>query len=250
MTYSIYYDLLEPYIEIIKNLWNKIINNFNFLKDSHKDIDSVINDSISQVKNEVKLGIKEGIKEALDETLTEIEMSEDLFKLIKQIALISSGMFFIYFIFILPGSTDTLNQYNWFNQSLIELKIAIKDLLINPVTPSNPGSPNNPTINLDIPKSMVDVGVSPIKTIYPNSPTISEGVSTITPNSPVTSINSNISPIQTVSEYVEASTQTHLQGLQVTRDIVSNETILSQLPPTSKESLKQSVNSIIRTITD
>lgn len=35
-----------------------------------------------------------------------------------------------YFIFILPVNPEDLTQYNWVNQSLIELKLSIIDLII------------------------------------------------------------------------------------------------------------------------
>ena len=55
-TYSIYNDILEYYIELIRNLWNIIINYFNKLlnlSSSKNELESVLKDSISQLKSDV-----------------------------------------------------------------------------------------------------------------------------------------------------------------------------------------------------
>src|SRR5580658_4491880 len=49
------YDLLEPYIEIIKHSYDKLVNYFNSLLDNFKG--PQIN-----IENEIKSGIKSGIK--------------------------------------------------------------------------------------------------------------------------------------------------------------------------------------------
>jgi hypothetical protein len=73
-TYSIYNDLLEPYINIIKSLWDKLttyfnnsINSLDSTSQVKKELESVLKDSTLQIKNEVKLGIKEAINETLNE---------------------------------------------------------------------------------------------------------------------------------------------------------------------------------------
>src|ERR1700748_1805531 len=81
-TYSIYYDLLEPYIELIKSIWNKILNYFPGSLDQEwleatqttsikTEIESILKDSTSQIKEVIKDGIKDGIKESLAEILDE-----------------------------------------------------------------------------------------------------------------------------------------------------------------------------------
>lgn len=169
-TFSLYSDLLEPYIELIKHLFHKLLNYFKTLIDYSdsssqikNEMESVLRDTKSQIKNEVKTGMKEAINEALN------NMPQDESNLLKQIALIGSGVFFIYFFFILPGPTidpEVLNSYNWINQSLIEFKNILFDLFTKPTNPGNPGAP----------------GV--IETINSSS---TDGLRTITPNSPVIS---------------------------------------------------------------
>jgi hypothetical protein len=99
-TYSIYYDLLEPYIELIKNIWTKLINYFNtWLGNTETsstiktELESILKESTSNIKNEVRSGMKEAIDEALS------QYDDDNSDLLKQTALITSTIFFIYFIF-------------------------------------------------------------------------------------------------------------------------------------------------------
>ena len=109
---------------------------------SKDEVESIIKDSTAQIKNEVKAGMKEAISEALNE-LQEDEVGGYL----KQLVLVTSGLFFIYFIFILPGTSITpeeLTQYNWFNQSLIEFKSNIINFFNKPTNPGNPPAPNLP----------------------------------------------------------------------------------------------------------
>jgi hypothetical protein len=248
ITYSIYSDIIEPYIELLKHLWDQLINYLNIGESAgpvNNKIESVLQESISQIQIEVKEGIKSGIKEALDEVISDIQEAESKIQseyLIKQIALISSLLFFGYFIFILPGSTISPNeliQYNWVNQSLIELKINLINILFNPVVSSVASSPINPTVELDsnIIRSMVDVGTSPISPISEGS---SVGISTITPNS----------PIQTLSEYVDASTQTELSGIEFSRFVKANQIVGESLPESTQININQFVNKVITKITD
>jgi len=243
ITYSIYSDIIEPYIELLKHLWDQIKNYINI---SAGPVNPEID--LTNIQSEIKLGIKQGVKEAISEVLEEMrdELTESQgnSELLKQIALISSGLFYFYFIFILPGSSISpaeLVQYNWFNHSLIELKINIINLLFNPGNPGNPGSPITlispiEIIDSNITRSMVEVGVSPISPISEGS----VGLSTVTPNS----------PIQTISEYIEASTQTDLGGLEVSRSIGTVSTLISVFPEATSSSLTNAVNSAIKNITD
>jgi hypothetical protein len=64
---SIYYDLLEPYIEIVKYFYNKLINNINHYIDliSNKTTSVLASNDRSlnietQIKNAIKSGIQEG----------------------------------------------------------------------------------------------------------------------------------------------------------------------------------------------
>ena len=99
---TLWYDLV--------NLWNDLINiDDNVIKHVSNNKDMNLN-----IKNQVKDGIKEAIGEILDELHAEVDNSNT--NLYKNIALISSGLFLGYLIFILPGSNVTpveLTNYNW-----------------------------------------------------------------------------------------------------------------------------------------
>jgi len=143
---SFYYDILNTYLDFLKNLYNTLIN--------YRIEDLIIEKVKSpdlELKNEIKLGVKQGIKEAFDEILTEVteKNNQDNTYLLKYLALTGSVIFFGYILFILPGSSispEELTQFNWINQSLIEFKLSVKDLIVNyfknPSNPGNPGTPN------------------------------------------------------------------------------------------------------------
>jgi hypothetical protein len=135
---------------------------------------------------------------------------------------------------------------------LIEFKITVKDLVINYFNNSNPGGgAGTGSINIEIPKSMVDVGVSPIQTLSEYS----SGVSTVTPNSPITptiSSSSSISPIlQTAFDKsvqctstnvgVEASTQTVITAADLTQNIRMIRIVDEGLPESVKSILLNQV---------
>ena len=237
-----YFDALNNYIDSIKKLINDLIN-INI----EESIASNIKES-NQIKGMIKDGIKEGVKEAMDELLTEFkEVEASNTELLKQFSLISSVIFFAYFIFYLPGSSispEELIQYNWLNHSLIELKINLINLLFNPSNPGTPGgSPINPImdLNVNIPKTMVDVASSPI--IEVTTSPISPSISTITPNTPIPNI-------KTLSEFVDVQTQTTLNGIGVGK--MQEMTILVQrnLPDGEASYIRDAVNSVITNITD
>lgn len=256
-TFSIYQDLLEPYIEVIKHLWNKLITYFNNFINSVAQPDS---DSLSSIKNEVKTGMKEAITEALNE----LEADNTQYNLIKNIGLTSALLFMGYFIFFLPGTSitpDELTNFNWFNQSLIEIKIHIINYFNKPGNPPNPGnqlpnipdSPISPVSEISTyfpnPKSTVDVGVSPIDnshlsplTMAPISPLSDSTIipNTITPNS----------PIQTLSEFTDAQSQTYIDGLSVSKMVETVNILKDTLDPESADIIKDGVNKIIKNITD
>jgi hypothetical protein len=233
-TYSLYYDLLEPYIEMLKHLWNKLLSYFNNSITSTesnsqiKELESVLKDNTSLIRDQVKAGIKEGITEALNEFDV-----EDKPNTLKNLALISSGLFFFYVIFVLPGpfiTPDNLNQFNWFNQGLIEFKISVKDFIIQLI--SNSSKP----------------GAGSSSSIIPITPVISEGsLATITPNTP-------ISNIQTLNQYTkevrDISIQTNLNSISVSKLVESVNILADVLPEDSKELIVNHANKTINKITD
>lgn len=237
-TYSIYQDLLEPYIEVIKHLWNKLLTYFNNFINS----EAVNTDSISQIKSEVKSGMKEAITEALNELEADADVSSGY---LKQLALISSGVFFIYFIFILPGSgVEDLTQYNWFNQSLIEIKIHIINLFSKPSNPGNPPINNVIEINTNLTKTTIDTGTSPI--VSNTSPVVHSPISdsTVSPNTP----KPNISLF--IKGTVDNSTQTNIDGLTVSKMVETVNILQDSLDIEVQDMITNHANKVINKITD
>lgn len=140
------------------NYINELINNYKINAGPVN-----IKDLSNKIKEEVKLGVKEGISEAavLEELLEVMREEHDNAKSdlinIKSIALVSSLLFFSYFLFI--GSSidpNELIQYNWFNQSLINIKLSIIEF-ISLSKPGSSGGGNGSTS-----RDMVDRALSPI----------------------------------------------------------------------------------------
>ena len=240
-TYSLYYDLLEPYIEIIKSLYNKIINYFNNIYQSTTTTDtggkSIDVLDIDSLKIEVKAGMKEAIEEAIDKLDADAKAEAEgvaKARLIKLISFYTGSALLFYFCFIIPSNVpaDVLTDFNLVNQSLIEVKTIIVNFIANfnkPGNPSNPGNnPLSPTLSVS---SAITDNLS---TITPNTPTISnpgagplsptisitssitgvaEGMSTITPNTPNLNNYLNLTGTHNVGSRVNASTQTTLDGI-------------------------------------
>ena len=204
---SIYNDFIKYYLDSLLKFWNDLIN---------IDIENTLIKNTSSLQKEdinvqIKEGIKEALKEVIDEALDKMHEAEtNNNNLIKNIAFTSGVLFLSYFIFILPGpniNPEELIQYNWFNQSLIEFKINIFNLFGN-----NGGSGN--TGDTSIIES-----------------TISE--STIRPNSP--------SPLTT-----EASTQTVIDGLTVSRMIESMRIVERTIPEDAFSMITEHSTNIIK----
>jgi hypothetical protein len=171
------------------------------------------------------------MKEVIDEVIAEIQEVDAQAKseLLKNVAFFGSSLFFIYFVFYLPGSTinpEDLVQYNWINQSLIDLKISFINFITNPSNPGNPGQGG---------------------TLGPISPTnsiMSESLTTVTPNSPVIS-NNNI-PLQ----FNSVGTQTYIDGITVSKFQETVNILADVLPEDNSTMIKNEVNSVIKIITD
>lgn len=233
--HSMYYDLLEPYIEIIKHSYDKLVNYFNSILDNFKSPQL-------NIENEIKTGIKSGIKEALEEVIEDIETESKMKSdnLIKQFIIASSVLFTLYLFLYLPGSdvnAQDISQYNSFNQFLINLKVTVIDIFSN--SSGKPGAPGTPgSTNISPP-----ISPSEVSTYFKSPASVTESIATITPNTPVASTSSldvltqntagvinntstSISPINTVpsiSNYIEK---------EVATDILS---CLSEAIHTSKE---------------
>jgi len=216
--YSFYYELLKPYIDSIKRLWNDLISFNNSIEDSF------IKDNTNKIRNQVKDGIKDGIKEALDETLAQMHQEEANSNLLKQIAFYSSVLFLGYFIFILPGSSispEVLTQYNWLNQSLIEFKINIINLLTN--TGGNGGAGGGGADTASAISTVTGLKAT-------NTPIISNAILT------------------TASQ--NSSTQTVLDGVQISRMLETMQIIDKSLPKEELTAILNHANSTIINITD
>lgn len=115
-------------------------------------------------------------------------------------------IFFAYFLFYLPNASinpQDLTQYNWLNQSLIEFKITVKDLIINLLSnPTNPGTP--PTAPASLPSTVILDTISPVASTHYVS---GSSAGTITPT-----CLSKSSYLKTVTE---SSTQTIIDGKTV-----------------------------------
>ena len=247
-TFSIYKDLLEPYMELIKGIWDKIVNYFSNLIQSESqiksDIESIVKETTSQIKGEVKTGMREAIQEALN------EMPEDnnSTPYLKYLALISSGLFFIYFLFVLPGTSITTEEflnYHWINQSLIEFKITIKDLIIAYLNGGNPGNPDNPGAS-DI-TSSTNTPTTELNRLFPiesnNSGSSDGGCSTITPNTPRVSTLSSLTKS-------DASTETVLNSVSVSKMVEMANIIQDVLPEEGQKEILKGVDRLVKKITD
>jgi len=246
-TYSVYSDLMEPYIELVKHLWNKLLSYLNNTINTNtidstsqitnKELETVLRDSTSQIKSEVKSGVKEGVKEAVDELLERMPPQDNTY-LYKQIAFYSSMLLFGYFFLILPGSDVTpeaLTEYNWLNQSLIEVKITVKDLINEYLSkPGNPGTPGT-------------TGTSGV--IQATNSVGSEGLSTVTPNTPIIR---NVLEVgtQTNLGLLSEGTQTILDGRTVSKMVGSLNIMGDVLDKEVSDLLNKTVDKAIQKITD
>ena len=161
--FSIYYDFLKPYIDLIKQYFKNLIN----LEDT---ISSNIKDS-KIIKNQIKEGIKEGVKEAFGEILDEMkdelnESDKAKSNLLTSVAVFGTTLFVFYLLFILPGSELSpleLSNYNWINQSLIEFKLNVINLFSKNPGPSGNTTPDNSPINPNI--NIIDDSISRVNSV-------------------------------------------------------------------------------------
>jgi len=143
-------------------------------------------------------------------------------------------------LFGLPTSSETISEYNWINQSLIEFKINIKDIVINLF--SNKGNPGNP--------GNTGISVIPLEIARSIS---SEGLSTVTPNSPIVFRNVVEVATQTLVEaksYTDTETQTLVNGLTVGRSIETINVLADVLDKETTQDILEGVDKIINNITD
>jgi hypothetical protein len=266
-TLSIYLDFIKDYTAHLINLWNDLINikenlieqgwtgwnkdqldQMAQLKDQLEKLNEIKDDlnKFNEIKDDlnvqIKQGIKEGVKEVIDEALDKIQEDDILnqTQYYKKVVGVCGLLFLGYFIFVLPINPEDLTQYNWLNQSLIELKINIINYFSNPGTPpTNPPAPSlvSPTIS----ESSNSIGQS---TITPNTPII-----TNSNLSPVSTINSSIQTDLTVST-VDSSTQTVIDGITVSKLVETQNLLADVLPDDAQKSITKVVNRSIKNIID
>ena len=123
--FNLYSEFLKPYIDLIKSKINNILKSINNVDDEfikqYRANKPIINQPVIPLQEEV-----------INKTLQEDELPS---LNAKDLAFFTSVCFFAYFLFYLPGFGDAtaidLNQYNYINQSLIEVKMIAKDVIIN-----------------------------------------------------------------------------------------------------------------------
>jgi len=263
---NIYRDLISNYIEMFKDFCIDLINidiekNIKTTIHNRTAIKQEIREEIREIlKTDVKEAMKDSFKEVIDEALDKINENETSNNnTIKYSVLIGGAIFLSYFIFVLPGTSISpieLNQYNWFNQSLIELKINIINYFNKP---TNPGSPGSSGINNFNTTTSI---ISPVISESSNS----IGQSTITPNTPrvfhsifktgvdvATQTNTNLVntvATQTNSNLVNVSTQTVLDGKTVSRSIEAINIFGDVFDQECQELISKGANDAIKNITD
>lgn len=207
-TFSMYYDLLEPYIEILKHFYNKVIDYFNnIISLSHQsrgiDKDTILNQL--NIENEIKSGVKSGIKEALEEVVEDMENESKIKSdyLIKNFIIAGSVLFTVYLFIYLPSDATDINQFNSINQLLINLKISVIDIFSS--KPSGGSSPGlGPISPPSTPISPISPGeASTYSTYFRSPPSLSESIPTITPNTPVASTSTLVNTVASNMPQVE-----------------------------------------------
>jgi hypothetical protein len=235
--FTIYQDLIYNYINQIINFWNDLIN----MDIEDNLIKQVSNKHKHDLEVQMKAGIKEAMKEAIDEALDKIHEDELQYNsnALKNFAFVSGVLFLSYFIFALPGSDITpeaLNQFNWFNQSLIQFKLNILSVFSNPTNPGAPG-------NTGAASTFVEV-VSPVTSESSNS-SIYFGQRTITPNTPIAS-TSQLPPLLTA----DACVQTRVAALTVSKMETTVNFLQDAMNQSEQKMILDHVDSVIKIITD
>jgi hypothetical protein len=231
-TFNMYNDLLEPYIEILKHSYNKLVNYFNNILDNIKDFVFKNNTNVSSmnIENEIKSGIKSGIKEALADVIDELETESNIKSdyLMKNLIIVSSVLFTAYLLLYLPSdATVDINQYNSLNQFFINIKLSVINIFSNPTTggstPPAAGDAGGSAAGANIsPPLTASPPTAEASTYFRSPASDSSSILTVTPAShtPVIDNASNISPllaeqVPSISKYIEQETQTQINGFVV-----------------------------------
>lgn len=191
-----------------------------------------------RIKYSNKSEVKSGVIEALIEVLDEMSPESTNYPSLNQIALYSSVLFFGYFLFILPTDLTDLTSYNWINQSLIELKVTVKDYLVNLI--SNSGATSGPGTPpcFSTPKGPGNIP-SLLYSSRPSSPQIS----------PISSADT-VTLNNYLKDYKNVGVQTYINGTSVSK-MVESVTLMSEvLPEDCAKDIQQGVDKLVKTITD
>jgi hypothetical protein len=256
---SIYYDLLEPYIDIIKYFYNKLLNNINYYIDlisnhgssSSTNLETQIKNAIKSgiqegslnLEAEIKSGIKSGIKEVLDDVIDELE-TESKNRLYSNLIIFFSLAAGVYIYFYLPGgdvNPGDINNYNTINQFLINVKLSIIDFFSTGGTgPAGSGGGNI----ISPPISEASSTCSSVLNSASGSPSIvSESLPTITPNTPVATV-------QTLTQYVNKSVSTNIDGLSVSKFVETIDLLQENLDKETSNMITDHCNNTIKNITN
>lgn len=251
LTFSLYNDLLDPYINFIKTIWNKIKIYFNIF--FSEDLTNVTNNP--NIKNEIKTGIKEALTEVIDDFKKDNLDIESNTNYLKPLAIVSSTIFFAYFLFYLPNSItpEDLTQYNFFNSSLIEFKINVKDFVLNYFyggnggnagntgNADNTGNVGNVSDNIRGDSHIISNNTSP-NTSPINSPQITPRASSSSSNYPL--FNDNFTNV------TNTSVQTELNGFMISKSIKALSIINEILPIEAQNNINEIVNNDTKKIID
>lgn len=165
--------------------------------------------------------MKNGVKEAVDEILVQIQQEElNKTNIVKNTAFFTGICFLGYFIFVLPTNPESLTQYNWFNQDLIEIKIN----LINLITGGGDNSGG--------------AGVGSVG----GTDGIGAGIDLISRTS---SNTSTITP-----SVINVGTQTNINSIQVSKAMAAVTIFDGTLPEEVKDLAREMVNDKVKNITD
>lgn len=202
---SIYYDLLEPYIELTKHLYNDFINyTYNLF---NSQFPGAIASGVEEldIEEKIKRGVKAGLKEAAEELIDDLE-SEANRKFYRNVIIFFSVVVGVGVYLYLSGSATPPD-----------------------VDPSTGGS------------------------IFTVSPSIvSESLPTITPNTPI--INNspllNNQAVQTLSQYVDQSVSTTLDGITVSKLVETQSIIADNVDDETANMIVEHCQKSIKNITD
>jgi hypothetical protein len=135
---TFYETIFAPYIEIIKiktKLIYNLINNTNDSINNHLESVQTLNNKrmlISTVDQLIDLDDNNLLSDTDNSSFNA-----------RSLLIFASSCFLVYFLFYIPGfnpvSATDIAQYNWFNQGLIDVKITVRDIVINYLKDNNRG---------------------------------------------------------------------------------------------------------------